>query len=428
MPISHELQAKIDALEDEKLRAEILQLLAIPSEKRVSDEEIYENSLASYTMVKEQQARTRKWRDDEVVAFAQYFSVLSPRDYAEFLRQDKEFNWIDDELGWETRRLISRWAPNLDYFLDGGELFGDFRDYVKATFHESALERQPVGDNATPLSPELRAKIDALESEKLRLRILWALAAPVERRASDEATYQIILSADAMAKELLSQVTLWSKDEVATFARYFSEIEPEGYADFLRQKDLIRFEPELDFSVRFYIGQWSRDFTVAGNNARFDQFRDYLKTTPKLIGPDDPAAWARATPISLGMQIEIFTLEDEALKARIHRVLSCPWRGVVSDEAIYKTMVSNHQEAELDRESLEEWNSDLGEKFAHYFKEERPQEYAEFLRLAKASDPVISELVWDIYRWVRQTWIGMKSPDRKLTYEKFYNYVKRNLI
>lgn len=131
MPISSELQAKIDALEDEDLKARILRALTGPGKKRVSDEVIYENALASYAMAVEQQARLRKWQDDEVMAFAEYFKEKQPEEYAEFLRQEKEFNEIEAELGWDVRRLMREWIPDLNSD-DRSELYSNFRQYVRS--------------------------------------------------------------------------------------------------------------------------------------------------------------------------------------------------------------------------------------------------------------------------------------------------------
>lgn len=70
MTISPELQAKIDALEDEKLKARILHSLTSTGKKQATDEEIYELILSSYTKAKEQRAQLRQWWGDEVAAFA----------------------------------------------------------------------------------------------------------------------------------------------------------------------------------------------------------------------------------------------------------------------------------------------------------------------------------------------------------------------
>ncbi|WP_046658476.1 hypothetical protein [Lysobacter capsici] len=131
MTISPELQAKIDALEDEKLKTRILRSLTSTGKKQATDEEIYELILSSYTKAKERRARLRQWRDDEVAAFAQYFKERRPEDYVEFLRQEKEFNEIESGFAWGVRQLIWEWIPNLDGS-DCSGLFSKFRDYAKS--------------------------------------------------------------------------------------------------------------------------------------------------------------------------------------------------------------------------------------------------------------------------------------------------------
>lgn len=131
MTISPELQAKIDSLEDEDLRARILRVLTGPGKKGVSDEAIYEISLASYTMATEQQAKLRKWTEDEVAAFAQHFKRKDPDSYVEFIRQEKQLNEIESLLGWKVRCLIWEWIPGLDES-DSTSLFSKFRDHIKA--------------------------------------------------------------------------------------------------------------------------------------------------------------------------------------------------------------------------------------------------------------------------------------------------------
>ncbi|QWF17101.1 hypothetical protein [Lysobacter capsici] len=130
MSISPELQAKVDALEDEKLKARILRSLTSSGKKRATDEEIYELIVSSYTKAKEQRARLRQWRDDEVIAFAHYFKEKRPEDYVEFLRQQREFNEIESGLAWGVRQLIWEWIPNLDGS-DCTALFSKFRNYAK---------------------------------------------------------------------------------------------------------------------------------------------------------------------------------------------------------------------------------------------------------------------------------------------------------
>ena len=139
MSISPELQAKIDSLEDEKLKAEIIDVLTGPGRKRASDEAIYESILAGYAQAREQRARLRKWRTDEVAAFAQHFKEVQPSDYVEFLRQERELNEIESMLAWDVRRLMREWMPGLDSG-DRSELFRKFRDYAKSDFSQPRIK------------------------------------------------------------------------------------------------------------------------------------------------------------------------------------------------------------------------------------------------------------------------------------------------
>ncbi len=131
MSIDPELQAKIDALEDENLKARIVRVITNPGKKLATNEEIFELLLSSHLMAKEHRDRLRKWQDEEVIAFARHFREKRPDDYAEFLRQEHEFNEIDSGFAWGVRQLILQWMPGLD-LSDCSELFCKFRDYAKS--------------------------------------------------------------------------------------------------------------------------------------------------------------------------------------------------------------------------------------------------------------------------------------------------------
>lgn len=132
MPISPELQAKIDALEDQDFKARILHLLTSPAKKEVSDEEIFENSVNSYMRAQAQQDKLRNWQDEEVTAFAQYFKGEKPESYSEFWRQERDFNEIESVLAWNVRTLIKQWMPGLDES-DNISLFRKFRRHVRSS-------------------------------------------------------------------------------------------------------------------------------------------------------------------------------------------------------------------------------------------------------------------------------------------------------
>lgn len=134
-PISPELQARIDALSDENLRANILRRLSRPWKRTKSNEQIFEEMLKNHEEVMAQRvmrdARLHKWREDEVVEFIRYFQENHPQRYADYLHQERNGRQIDADLAWQMRRLGEQWLPGLDWD-DYDELFGMIRDYADA--------------------------------------------------------------------------------------------------------------------------------------------------------------------------------------------------------------------------------------------------------------------------------------------------------
>lgn len=134
-PISPELQAKIEALPDENLRANITRRLNRPWKRTKSNELIFEEMVADYEEVMAERAKWRKWRDDEVLAFVEYFKQESSEDYAEYFRQERDHNAIDSDLSCRVGRLIDQLIPGLTY-TDNGNMRGKFRDYAQARLRE----------------------------------------------------------------------------------------------------------------------------------------------------------------------------------------------------------------------------------------------------------------------------------------------------
>ncbi|MEQ1512594.1 MAG: hypothetical protein ABL934_07945 [Lysobacteraceae bacterium] len=133
--ISPELQTKIDALEDEKLRKDITFLLGGPGNRTATNEEIFNNRVASYEKAKAEralrEARLYKWREDEVIAFIDYFREQQPQEHADYLHQERNDRQIDADLAWCMRRLGEQWLPGLNWE-DYDELFDMVRDYTDA--------------------------------------------------------------------------------------------------------------------------------------------------------------------------------------------------------------------------------------------------------------------------------------------------------
>jgi hypothetical protein len=134
--ISPELQAKIDALTDENLKANILRYLGRPWKRAKSNEQIFDEIVAESEEVMAERAKWRKWSDEEVLAFVEYFKHEMPEDFAEFLRQERENNEIDDEVWWRVGHLADKWIPGLD-FHDCTSLLGKVRGYM----HAHVIER-----------------------------------------------------------------------------------------------------------------------------------------------------------------------------------------------------------------------------------------------------------------------------------------------
>jgi hypothetical protein len=134
-PISPELQAKIDALPDENLRANISRRLNRPWQRTKSNEQIFEEMLANHEEVMAERAKWRQWRDDEAQAFIEYFKQQLPEDYIEYLRQERENNEIDSELSWRVRRLVDKWISGLTH-ADNRNLVSKVRDHLQALLRE----------------------------------------------------------------------------------------------------------------------------------------------------------------------------------------------------------------------------------------------------------------------------------------------------
>lgn len=132
--ISPELQAKIDALQDENLRTNILRVFSGPGKRTLSREKIFENMVQNHSEVMAQRAQWRQWRDDEVQDFVEYFKQELPDDYVEYLRQERKINEIDSELSWRVRRLVDKWIPDLTY-ADNGNLVSKVRDHLQAQLY-----------------------------------------------------------------------------------------------------------------------------------------------------------------------------------------------------------------------------------------------------------------------------------------------------
>ncbi|WP_374298010.1 hypothetical protein [Sphingomonas sp.] len=134
MPISAELQARIDALPDENLRANITRRLNRTWPRTKSNEQIFDEMISHHQEVMAERAardaRLYKWSEDEVMAFIEYFRESHPQWHSDYLQQERNDREIDADLALSMRRLAEQWKPGLDWD-DYCELFSMVRDYAE---------------------------------------------------------------------------------------------------------------------------------------------------------------------------------------------------------------------------------------------------------------------------------------------------------
>ena len=130
-PISKELQAKIDALADEDLRNDIISIINGPGVKSATNEQIFNNKVASYERVMKQRALLRAWSDEEVLSFVDFFARELPEVCRDFQRQEREANEIADDTWWKAGRLAERFLPDLSS-VDYSSLLGLARRHFRS--------------------------------------------------------------------------------------------------------------------------------------------------------------------------------------------------------------------------------------------------------------------------------------------------------
>lgn len=130
-PISPELRARIDALTDDRLKANILRVLNSPGNQSITNDQIFENMVARHARATSERAMWRQWKDEEVLAFVEYFKESAPEDYAEYLYQENHEGEIRSDLSLKVRHISSQWIEDLD-FHDRTLLLGKVRDHLRA--------------------------------------------------------------------------------------------------------------------------------------------------------------------------------------------------------------------------------------------------------------------------------------------------------
>lgn len=132
---NRKLRARIDALQDEGLKRRILLAIDRPRRSRITDEEIFEEMLKTHDEHVAQRAMrdacSYRWRNEELVAFLQYFESHKPQWYADYLHQETNGRDIDGDLAENMRNLVIEWLPGVGW-RDACQLFGMVRDHAHA--------------------------------------------------------------------------------------------------------------------------------------------------------------------------------------------------------------------------------------------------------------------------------------------------------
>jgi hypothetical protein len=136
-PISPELRVRIDALTDDRLKANILRVLNRPGNQSITNEQIFENMVDNHARVASERAQWRQWRDDEILAFVKHLEEEAPDTYANYLRQERDNGEIDSDLSWEVEQLSNEWFPGLPS-IDYALLLGKARKKIQALLSEQS--------------------------------------------------------------------------------------------------------------------------------------------------------------------------------------------------------------------------------------------------------------------------------------------------
>jgi hypothetical protein len=128
-----ELQAKLDVRNYDDWKEAIIERLTDLGEKDTTDEESFEKVVSGVMEHQFQLVHSplRIWRDDEVLAFIDYFKKEAPQKFSEFLGKEPEGYEILTELWGFVRAMAEKWHPGL-HFADYAELIGKIRDVARA--------------------------------------------------------------------------------------------------------------------------------------------------------------------------------------------------------------------------------------------------------------------------------------------------------
>ena len=133
-----------------------------------------------------------------------------------------------------------------------------------------------------PISPELKAKIDALPDGNLKTRILRAVTGPGKRTVSNEEIFENIMESVAEAKAQRARWRQWRDDEVLAFVEHFKNEMPDDYADFLKQEhENNEIDDDLWWRVGHLADRWIPDLDFHDCTSLLGKVRDHFRALLK---------------------------------------------------------------------------------------------------------------------------------------------------
>ena len=137
-------------------------------------------------------------------------------------------------------------------------------------------------------------------------------------------------------------------------------------------------------------------------------------------------------PISPELQSKIDSLSEGSVKKRVLLALTGPGIRSASNEEIFANIMESTSEAEaqqtLRETSLYKWRSEEVAAFINYFREQKPQGYAEYLHQERNGRQIDADLAWGMRRLGEQWLPGLDWDDYDELFGMVRDYADAHLI
>lgn len=132
-------------------------------------------------------------------------------------------------------------------------------------------------------------------------------------------------------------------------------------------------------------------------------------------------------PISPELQARIDALPEGNVKKRILRALTGPGIRKASNEEIFENIIRSAAEVHAQRAQWRQWRDDEVVEFADHFKNELPEDYAEYIRQERENGEIDSDLSWKVEKLSHKWITGLASIDYILLLGKLRDEIQRTI-